>query len=234
MSFDRRQALLFGISMATVSAVAELAKADVPDPGKGEGLLLSDIFPDQFADWTIDPQSLPVVRTASGGERILEAYDQLLERTFVDSNGYRVMLSVASSYGSAASMQLHMPQVCYSANGYRVSELAPGTLNLSDRDLSVRRMRAEMPGRIEPLTYWAVVAERVATEYFLTGSERWEFRRRRLMYALRREPVSGMLVRVSSIDPQTQRAHTIQARFSNAMLRAIDPGYRAKVIGVEV
>jgi hypothetical protein len=40
-----------------------------------------------------------------------------------------------------------------------------------------------------------------------------------------------MLVRVSTIDRNAERAYAVHARFADALVRAIDPGYRRHVIG---
>ncbi len=231
VGFTRRHALIFGLSMGAAAVAGEMGRAPVPDPTRGEGSLLGSIFPEQFGDWTIDRQSHSIVRTASGRERILEAYDQLLERTFVNPAGYRVMLSVASSHGTTASMQLHMPEVCYGVNGYRISDPQSQLLPIAGRSVPVRRLRTEMPGRVEPVTYWMAVAGRIATDFGPEGYGSWDFRLQRLAYALRREAMSGMLVRVSSIDRDLPRAYAVQADFADAMVRAIAAQQQPRVVG---
>jgi hypothetical protein len=54
---------------------------------------------------------------------------------------------------------------------------------------------------------------------------------RRLSFAARREVADGMLVRVSSIDPDAARAFELHRAFTQDMVRAMAPADRARVIG---
>ncbi|HSX92411.1 MAG TPA: exosortase-associated EpsI family protein, partial [Hydrogenophaga sp.] len=53
-----------------------------------------------------------------------------------------------------------------------------------------------------------------------------------LRYGLRGRIPDGMLVRVSSIDRDTAKAHQVQADFANALVGAIDPAVRARFAGL--
>jgi hypothetical protein len=57
------------------------------------------------------------------------------------------------------------------------------------------------------------------------------FRLRRLSFAARRKVVDGMLVRVSSIDPDAARAYAAHQAFALDLVRALAPADRAKVFG---
>jgi hypothetical protein len=67
------------------------------------------------------------------------------------------------------------------------------------------------------------------------GSERVAdantFRLRRLEHAMRREVADGLLVRVSSIDPDRDRAFALQEAFLDALLTSLEPGARARLTG---
>jgi EpsI family protein len=97
-------------------------------------------------------------------------------------------------------------------------------LALDARSLPVTRLRAELPGRPEPITYWTLLGGVVVPDASA-------FRMRRLAFAARREVADGMLVRVSSIDPVAERAYARQAVFVRDMVRAMNPEARAKVVG---
>jgi len=53
----------------------------------------------------------------------------------------------------------------------------------------------------------------------------------KLRAGLRGKILDGMLIRVSTIDNDIGRAYRVQATFADALVRAIDPGYRMRVIG---
>jgi hypothetical protein len=50
-------------------------------------------------------------------------------------------------------------------------------------------------------------------------------------YGLNGQIPDGMLIRISSIDPESPHAFTMQAQFADQMLRALAPTYRQKLNG---
>ena len=80
---------------------------------------LEDMVPSRFADWRIDSYNHGGLVNPQTEAMLKRLYSQLLERTYVNSAGDRVMLSVA--YGddqSDVSVQMHYPEVCYPAQGF--------------------------------------------------------------------------------------------------------------------
>jgi EpsI family protein len=225
MSPDRRRALLLAAAMAGASALAVLGRP-VPRPLQdAERFDLDAVVPDRFTGWQVDPASQAFVRPAVAQGKRLKIYDQLLERTFVHASGGRVMLSVAYGSEQSARLQLHRPEVCYRAGGFQVRDLHAIHLKLGPQQLPATRLVAEMPGRPEPITYWTVLGGEVVAD---ADSFRW----RRLRFAARREVLDGMLVRVSSIDPDPARAYALQAQFAQDLLAALPPTARQRLVGV--
>lgn len=217
----RRQAIVFAAAAAAASALGAFVRPP-SRAGDGSELALETLFPAAFGGWHIDPAASAFVRPAGELERRL--YQQLLERTYVDAAGHRVMLSVAYGREQAGGLELHWPEVCYRYGGYSVYGRRVETLSSSAQSLQVTRLIAELPARPEPITYWAVLAgERLADAN--------TFRLRRLAHAVRRELADGMLVRVSSIDPDSSRAFALQAQFIDAMTRAVPTENRRRVLG---
>ena len=107
------------------------------------------------------------------------------------------------------------------SNSFRVPD---GVLQLPDHPLRVRKLLAKLGGRNEPITYWITVGERVA----LSGPEQ---KLAQLSYSTRGIVPDGMLVRVSSIDADAQRAYGVQGEFVSEMASAIRPDLRPQVIG---
>ena len=135
------------------------------------------------------------------------------------------MLSVAYGGEQSAGLQLHRPEVCYQSGGFEVRDTHAAVMPLDALQLPVTRLRAELPGRPEPITYWTLLGGMVVADAS-------SFRLRRLSFAARREVVDGMLVRVSSIDPDAARAYALHQAFALDMVRAMAPADRAKVVGV--
>ncbi len=185
---------------------------------------LESMIPTAFGDWSEDT-NVPVQVVAPDQARLLnKIYNQTLSRTYVNSKGERVMLSVAYGGDQSDGTRAHRPEVCYPAQGFQLLSGADGVLQLPDHPLRVRKLLAKLGGRNEPITYWITVGERVA----LSGPEQ---KLAQLSYSTRGIVPDGMLVRVSSIDADAQRAYGVQGEFVSEMASAIRPDLRPQVIG---
>ena len=222
MNRSRRRAIGLAAGMGATALLGSLATprrlADAEPP-----LDLQRIFPTRFGAWQEDRVAAAFVRPAD--ELTKRLYEQLLERTFIDNEGRRVMLSVAYGQEQSAGLELHWPEVCYRFGGFAVHGKHLAELTSEDRKLPVTRLMADLPMRPEVITYWSVLGrERVADANTA--------RLRRLAYAVRREVPDGLLVRISSIDPIPERAFRLQAAFIDEMLKAMAPQDRIRIVGL--
>ncbi|MED5617790.1 exosortase C-terminal domain/associated protein EpsI [Ideonella sp. BN130291] len=222
MNLDRRLALGLGAGMGLAALMAQWARP-VADPAR-DMTTLDTLFPRRFGPWHTDAGAELFVRPARQEGRHLGIYDQVLERTYVDAQGRRIMLLAAEGSEQSAGLQLHRPEVCYPGNGFRVAGLRKVTLPLSDRSLPGTRLHASLPGRSEPITYWTVLGgEAVADDT--------AFRLRQLRFGLRGRLLDGMLVRLSTITPDVEQAYALHARFAAELASALSPDVRARVVG---
>lgn len=224
MNPGRRRALGFAAAMGSVAAVTAMARPPRPDPDAPPPVTLHTLFPERFGDWRVDELSRAFVRAANRDGRAYGLYDQLLERTFLRSDGLRIMLSVAYGREQSAGLQMHRPEICYRSGGYTISDMQATTLPLSGRTIAATRLMARLPGRPEPITYWTLMGGAVVAD--AAG-----IRRRRLAAVLRHQILDGLLVRISSIDDDAARAHEHQARFAEDVVAAIAPADRHRIIG---
>jgi len=120
--------------------------------------------------------------------------------------------------------QVHLPSVCYPAQGFDIIQQFETRLPIGGGTLPVVRMVARAPGRNEPITYWITMADMVIQN---------ETQRRvaRVRYALRGLIPDGMLVRISTIDTDVERAFTIQTNFLRELQAAIQPSITARIYG---
>ncbi len=215
------------ILLALMLAASGLAMALRPThkiADQGPKVELETMIPRAFADWREEPLSSAQIVDPQQQELIDKIYNQTLTRTYVNSNGYRVMLSIAYGSDQSDSMQVHKPEVCYPAQGFSLLSKQVGSLALNNGAVPVTRILAVLGQRSEPVTYWTTIGDRV-----VQGGINKKLIE--MTYGLTGKIPDGMLIRVSSIDPETNRAYEIQNRFSAQMLDALTPEYRKRLTG---
>lgn len=186
---------------------------------------LEQLFPVQFGVWHLDPAAAALIRPAFEQARQFQMYDQVLERTYMDEAGHRVMLSVAYGRQQSVGLQMHRPEVCYKAGGFKVQDVAQGELTLPGHALSVTRLLASMEGRPEPITYWRLLGDDIVRD-------ETQFKLRQLSLGASGAIPDGMLVRVSSIDDDTASAYKVHEAFVQALAQGLNPAQRQRVLGM--
>ncbi len=185
---------------------------------------LKTMVPGAFGDWRqlersgayiIDPQTQQLLSTI---------YSETLTRTYVNSKGYQIMLSIAYGKNQSDALQLHKPEVCYPAQGFQLFDKHADRLNLADRAIPSTRLMTKLGQRQEPVTYWTVVGDHVT----VGGIDK---KLTEMRYAMADRIPDGMLIRVSSIDGNVDQAYLNQDQFSRDMLAAIAPADRERFSG---
>lgn len=185
---------------------------------------LEVLFPKTFGDWTID-ERMPVQLISPDAQAVInKIYNQTLSRTYVNRQGERIMLSVAYGGDQSDATRAHRPEVCYPAQGFQMLSSRDGGIELGDRVLRVRQLVSKLGARNEPISYWIMVGDRVT----LSGTEQ---KLAQLAYSIRGVIPDGMLVRVSSIDPDASRAYALHASFVTALASDLSTVQRAQVFG---
>jgi EpsI family protein len=220
----RRLAFGYGLAMAATAGVALWRAPARSAADSAPRLVLDRVFPAQAGDWTLDSHADVFIRPADRQAKVYGIYDQVLERIYLGPNGAQVMLCVAYGGRQSDGLHVHRPENCYRGAGFEISGLKRLGVQLADRTLLASHLQAQRPGRSEPITYWTVIGDRVEND---PREVNWI----KLRAGLRGEVLDGMLVRVSTIDRNAERAYALHARFADALVRAIDPGYRKHVIG---
>ena len=112
-------------------------------------------LPTKFGDWK-PVEGLNVVAPPAADSLEATIYNQEASRGFVDPDGHVVMLMVAYGESQSDRLQLHHPEVCYTAQGFRVSRTSAAKLDYSPSapPLKMTRLVAQREDRIEPISYW--------------------------------------------------------------------------------
>jgi len=186
---------------------------------------LVDMVPEQFAGWRLDRSVIPLMPPPDLQAELDRVYQQQLGRTYVDARGYRMMLSIAYGADQSRGLAMHRPEVCYPAQGFNVSRVWSDQIDLGLQKITVSRAKASLGGRHEPLTYWMLVGDEVVGP----GTQaRWAV----LRSTLRGWVPDGLLVRLSSIDRDAERAFATQDSFARALVQAVDPAFRQRLVGL--
>jgi len=185
---------------------------------------LEKIFPSRFGSWTVDTNQPAAIVSPDVQAMLDELYNQVLTRTYVDDQGNRIMLSVAYGGDQSDATRAHRPDICYPAQGFEILDSGDAHVDLPQQTLRVRHMTARLGARVEPVTFWFVVGDHVA----VSGQDQ---KLAELRYSLRGMIADGMLVRVSSIDRDTDAAYALQARFIQQLQGAFDAAWVPRVFG---
>lgn len=185
---------------------------------------LKTMVPIAFGGWQEQPNASVQIIDPQQKETLERIYSDTLSRTYVSSQGYRIMLSIAYGKNQSKALELHAPEICYPAQGFALLNKQKVTLDLPDSPILATRLRTNLDQRFEPITYWTVVGDHITTNAL-------EKRLTEMRYAMHDRIPDGMLVRVSSIDKDTDNAYVIQDRFARDLIQAIVPDHRSRFAG---
>ncbi len=187
---------------------------------------IKEVVPSKIGDWTalpdrsgyfVNPQQQPLLDLL---------YNEILERTYVDSNGYRIMLSIAYGRDQSDNLSLHEPKVCYPAQGFSIKNLRQHELTLGGKTIIASQLVASFDRRVEPVTYWTLVGD----EVFVGGLDK---KLKQMKYGFNGYIPDGILVRISSIDDDTERAYAMHKVFASNMIDSLAEEIQVRFIGAE-
>lgn len=222
---SNRIAFLIAALMVSASVGAIVARPGTKAADLGPAISLETMIPKQFGDWREQPQGIVQVINPQTQELLDKLYSQILNRVYVNAEGYRMMLSLAYGADQRGSLQAHKPEVCYPAQGFVLQKNEAGVLTTAFGEIPVRRLLTTLGARQEPLTYWFTVGGKAVRN-------KTQKRLMDLRYGLTGLIPDGMLFRVSSIDPEPARAHQLQDQFINQLLQAVSPAERKRLSGL--
>lgn len=185
---------------------------------------LEQQFPKSFGAWRLDT-SIPIILPSPDVQAALNViYNQVLSRSYISDRGERIMLSVAYGGDQSDGTKIHRPENCYPGQGFVIEANKVSTVALSARQLPVRRLVARLNSRVEPITYWMIVGDKVA----LSSTEN---KLAQLQHGLHGTIADGMLIRVSSISAEIDREYRSHDRYINALFDAMQLPSRTRIFG---
>ena len=185
---------------------------------------LNSAVPSQFNGWSVDKTQIPINPSPVQQETLAQIYDQTVNRTYVNQRGQRVMLSMA--YGSAQTNELraHRQEVCYSAQGFQISQLSRVLIPVAGQQIKATRMVAKAGRRIEPVTYWFTMGDQVV----LSAVDR---QLTQLKYSLSGVIPDGYLLRLSSLGSDSEAEYALQKQFADDLFAVLPDDLKRKLVG---
>lgn len=190
-----------------------------------QGFVLERIIPKQFGDWQMDEKTMQSIVNPQQAVLINKLYNQTLTRNYINSKGEHVMLVIAYGEDQSDNTQLHYPEVCYPAQGFQIVSKANSVVSTQLGQIRVKKLVATLSSRVEPITYWTTIGDKVV----LGGKET---KLEKLKYGFKGDVPDGILLRVSSLHQEPEPAYRLQSDFINALLSAVDQSYTQQIFGL--
>jgi EpsI family protein len=221
--------LNLSILLAALMCSASVAGFVLKPSGKamqvGPRFMLEQIIPRQFESWRELPERATSVVNPGTKQLLDKLYSQMLSRTYVNSAGYTVMLSLAYGDDQLGGLAAHKPEICYPAQGFTLLGLQEVLVVTPFGEIAGKRLSTSMGPRKEPVTYWFAVGD-------TSISNKVEQRLVEMKLSLMGQIPDGLLFRVSSIDENTPRAYAIQDQFIADLLKAVNDKDRKRLSGL--
>lgn len=209
---DRRKFLLGALFCAAAGVAAFRQPSKHLDYlGKNK---LEDVVPKRIGDWNFVAASGLVVPPEDQLSQTL--YSQLLTRVYDDGKGPAIMLLLAQSGSQTGFLQIHRPETCYTAGGYKILSMGPHPIQVGSKIIPANVMNATSGGAPEHIAYWTRVGDEMP--------QSWKAQRIAVAEQnLRGVIPDAILVRISTVSDDGDAAMASIDRFVRAMLASVPP-----------
>lgn len=220
-----RRALLGATLMMATGGLGALARPNHLMSGDRQEGSFENMIPREFGSWVEIPTAGIVLSDPTVLEKLSEFYSETLGRVYVDrSSNYSIMLSIAYGSRQTDALRVHSPEVCYPAQGFILEHRRSHVLTIGNRHLDATVAHTRKGNRIEPLLFWILVGDQIAS----SGSDRKIIQ---MKYGMKGIIPDGLLVRISSIDPEYSLALRKQEEFARDLYRALSIQAQVRVFG---
>jgi EpsI family protein len=219
---------------ATMLATAVAVRLLQPEPiAAGSQPILAQTVPSAFGDWKEVSSVAEQVDPARNADEpsMDRPYDDVLMRTYGNSRGDIVLLTLAYGRNQRQEVKIHRPDVCYTAQGFQLISRSAVSFPMTGpggRQVEGMRMLVSAPGRMEAVSYWIRIGD-VFTD------NAWAIRYHIFQQGISGRAVDGMLVRASQIvsgaDSASPERYRLQERFLADLVRALPQPARRQLVG---
>lgn len=226
LTAQRRCFLVAGTLMVSSAVLAQKFKPQEKMADSYAGVKLEAVVPKSFGNWQIVESKFTGIVNPQQQELLDSLYSQILGRSYTNQTGDFVMLSLAYGEEQTGEAQLHRPEVCYVAQGFKIERQKPSVVNLPELNLSIpaQHLLAINENRKEPITYWV----RIGDDIVASGTSQ---RLSRARHGITGRIPDGILFRVSSLTEDLNIAYKLQEGFIRDILNSVDPVTRHFLAG---
>jgi EpsI family protein len=216
---DRRKFLL-GLLFCSAAGLAAWRQPDRHLDYLGREKL-NQLVPTKIGKWEFVTSSGLVVPP---NDQLVQAlYSQLLTRVYANGEGSQIMLLIAQSGNQTGILQIHRPEICYTAGGYQISSVVPHPILVGSKIVPAIAIDASAGGPTEHVVYWTRIGNRMPTSW----------RQQKLAVAeqnLRGIIPDAILVRVSMVSNDGNAARATIDEFVRELLRSAPADKRSVFI----
>jgi EpsI family protein len=218
------KAVALALAMCTASGMAAYMKPTILLSEVHPHPKLDSLVPRSFGDWQVDTSIVPVVSDPNLDRILTQIYAETLSRTYRDKQGNVVMLALAYGSSQTKDLQLHRPEICYSAQGFQIKGSKPFDVVFPDKNIKATQLLAVQGERKEHIVYWMRIGDAVAS----TGMEQAMLRYR---YGIKGYIPDGLLFRVSVVSDDEAGAQQLIATFVKQLYQVVPTAERNFVFG---
>jgi EpsI family protein len=205
LNAKRRALILGGLSLGAL-LLAEKLKPRQLLANSREGYDYEKLVPMTFGDWNAVSMMQGQIVDPNLADTIERFYTQTVTRAYVESDASLLMLSMAYGEVQNDEMRIHLPEVCYTAQGFSVSSLGERIASIGRRTVPISTAVATLGERREMVSYFVKVGDTLVGR----GLKR---KLAQMRYSLLGVVPDGLLVRVSSFDQDADVAFNRHLRF---------------------
>ena len=216
--------MMMGLLMVSSAVITRAITPSTEINDQHNRLELEALIPREFDGWKMDVSGATLVVNPEVKREINKLYSQTLSRTYINTQGERVMLSIAYGRDQRTDLQVHRPEVCYLSNGFEVGTLTKTYIDTTIGRIPVMHLVAKRGTRNEPITYWIRMGDSITRGWF-------EQKVATLGYMLTGKVPDGLLFRVSNISNDVQYSYRIQQLFLTSLLQAVRDDDRHWLVG---
>lgn len=185
---------------------------------------LSSLLPENFFGWTkVDSLSSAIVNPEVQSQ-LNEIYSETVSQVYQDKSGHLIMVAIAYGDTQSRQMQVHRPEVCYASQGFQILHKEKGAIESNGHEIPVMRLVAQQSSRVEPITYWIRIGDKVVRGNLEQGFAR-------LTYGLKGSVPDGLLFRVSTISQDVRQSFLVEEKFINELIGTLDQKKLKMLIG---